>query len=694
MAYDYADNPTTENRTHTNGVTAQNYNQRRVYDELARLHDYNVSIAGVENLAARYEYNYRNELRERDQHWGGSNWLQKIDYLYNDQGWLTQINGNNLTGTNIAFPTCTTSVVNPGVTTVGQDMDQKDLFYMQLQYDNLFSGVTGSLRKDGNISQAIWRVRGRERQAYSYAYDGLQRISTASYSDISDAGIVTVSGRYNTSYTYADLRGNISTNVRNGLYLSGACYTQATLDNMTYSYTAGSNKISSIADAALAAQGGFRASSGAFTYDVNGNMISNAAKSITSITYNHLNLPINITLSGSRTIDFTYTADGIKLKKVVKTGAIVNLTQDYVSGIEYKNSVIEGIYHAEGRLYNNSGTWMREYTIKDHLGDTRIAYCDINNDGVIATPSEILQENHFDAFGYGLEGVYMNHSNPDNLYQYNGKELNNDHGIGLIDFGKRFYDPSMARFIGCDPISEKFPFATTYNYAENEPVSNIDLWGLQKFKASDGSIINGPFRNQDEANKASRAAQGLSAYGSYVGIRTQQVRAEYNIKTSSLDASDTKGRTLAKIEAREKLPAITNAFSEKLSPIENESSKISGTANKTNVKITGDANILGNAGKVMGAAAIGLSIYNIATSDDKPKAMATETGALAGGIVLGELGASGGAALGFTIGGPAGALIGSIVFGVAGSVGGSLWGAEIGNKVYKSATQSKEPQKQ
>jgi hypothetical protein len=80
-------------------------------------------------------------------------------------------------------------------------MDQKDLFYMQLQYDALFSGFAGTLRKDGNISQAIWRVRGRERQAYSYSYDGLQRISTASYSDISDAGTVTASARYNTSYT-------------------------------------------------------------------------------------------------------------------------------------------------------------------------------------------------------------------------------------------------------------------------------------------------------------------------------------------------------------------------------------------------------------------------------------------------------------------------------------------------------------
>jgi hypothetical protein len=50
-------------------------------------------------------------------------------------------------------------------------MDQKDMLYMQLQYDALFTGVAGTLRKDGNKSQAIGRVRGRERQAYSYTYD-------------------------------------------------------------------------------------------------------------------------------------------------------------------------------------------------------------------------------------------------------------------------------------------------------------------------------------------------------------------------------------------------------------------------------------------------------------------------------------------------------------------------------------------
>lgn len=51
-----------------------------------------------------------------------------LTYSYNDQGWLTTMNQASLGGTNIAFPTCTTSVVNPGVTTTGQADDTKDLF--------------------------------------------------------------------------------------------------------------------------------------------------------------------------------------------------------------------------------------------------------------------------------------------------------------------------------------------------------------------------------------------------------------------------------------------------------------------------------------------------------------------------------------------------------------------------------------
>lgn len=256
---------------------------------------------------------------------------------------------------------------------------------------------------------------------------------------------------------------------------------------MTYSYTAGTNKILTITDGAMSAQGGFRAASGGFTYDSNGNQITNAAKGITSISYNHLNLPTNITITGSKTIDFTYAADGTKLRKVVKTGATINLVQEYVNGIEYRGTAIpattlEAVYHAEGRLYNNAGSWKREYTIKDHLGNTRIAYCDLNADGVIATPSEILQENLYDPFGYGIDGVLMNHANNDNLYQYNGKELNADHGLNIYDYGARWYDAGIGRWTSIDPLADKMPEWSPFNYATNDPIQLIDPDGKSPIK--------------------------------------------------------------------------------------------------------------------------------------------------------------------------------------------------------------------
>lgn len=76
-------------------------------------------------------------------------------------------------------------------------------------------------------------------------------------------------------------------------------------------------------------------------------------------------------------------------------------------------------------------------------------------------------------------------------YQYNGKELQDEVfltlegkeiGLGYLDFGFRYYDPSIGRFTGVDPISDQFAWVSTYNYAENSPIVNIDLWGLQGVK--------------------------------------------------------------------------------------------------------------------------------------------------------------------------------------------------------------------
>lgn len=54
-----------------------------------------------------------------------------------------------------------------------------------------------------------------------------------------------------------------------------------------------------------------------YTYDANGNMAGDKNKEITSIKYNHLNLPTLITFANANSIQYFYNAAGQKVKKLV-----------------------------------------------------------------------------------------------------------------------------------------------------------------------------------------------------------------------------------------------------------------------------------------------------------------------------------------------------------------------------------------
>ena len=51
-----------------------------------------------------------------------------------------------------------------------------------------------------------------------------------------------------------------------------------------------------------------------YTYDANGNMLSDLNKDIDTIRYNVLNLPEHIHWKDGSTVDYQYTADGQKVK--------------------------------------------------------------------------------------------------------------------------------------------------------------------------------------------------------------------------------------------------------------------------------------------------------------------------------------------------------------------------------------------
>lgn len=48
-----------------------------------------------------------------------------------------------------------------------------------------------------------------------------------------------------------------------------------------------------------------------------------------------------------------------------------------------------------------------------------------------------------------------------------------------VDYGARIYDTRLGKFLSEDPFAKKFPMLSTYQYASNNPIWNIDIDGLE-----------------------------------------------------------------------------------------------------------------------------------------------------------------------------------------------------------------------
>ena len=519
--YDYAGNVLTEVRTHKTSptATALTLTSRKTYDHSGRNTNLHHQInSNSEKQLANYAYDFRDRIIDKSlgQHTGTvggvptSGFLQSLDYTYNEQNWLTGINSASaFSVSEQAIVACATNplAVGPLTASFAANPDGNDLFKMSLNYDapQTFTGqpVAPTGQRNGNISQLVWQVRGRERQAYNVTYDFLDRMLNATYMDINSAGTANTSNRYQENLTYADMRGNINTLTRNGMFKStttATCYTLGQIDNLAYTYVTGTNRLSKIADAAGTANStqrnaGFNpaaaASTATYTYDVNGNMTNDPYKSL-AISYNHLNLPTVFNFGGGKSIDILYDRGGMKLRKTVNnTGAVTLYKQDYVSGLEYRSNgsagalTLEAIYHPEGRITPNGAAFRYEYNIKDHLGNTRLTFADINNNGAVditgvATTTEILSENHYYPFGMNMGYDWMNNTaiSPDTKYQYNGKEYNDDFGLNWNDYGARWYDGSLGRWMNIDPLAEKSVNINTYSYVKSNPMLLLDRDGM------------------------------------------------------------------------------------------------------------------------------------------------------------------------------------------------------------------------
>ncbi len=277
-----------------------------------------------------------------------------------------------------------------------------------------------------------------------------------------------MSAKYKTQFA----NGNIKTLNRN-MDLGDA---QA-IDQLSYTYSG--NQILAVDDALGAnyEDYGFK-DNGYFEqeeyfYDKNGNLYKDLNKGIIDINYNHFNLPKHIRFGQNTTetkrIEYTYTADGSKLRKQTVIGETDAIKTDYLDSFIYENDEISFIQTSEGRLVpNDNGEFDYEYTLKDHLGNTRVMF---------SQTGEILQDESYYPFGMSL-GNALTYNNTDdspaNKYLYNGKELQGDFGLDWYDYGARFYDVQLGRWHVVDPLAHLYYNWSTNNYTLNNPLRYID----------------------------------------------------------------------------------------------------------------------------------------------------------------------------------------------------------------------------
>jgi len=389
--------------------------------------------------------------------------MQTVDYEYNIRGWLTKIN-------------------NPASVSANGD-----LFGMEMLYNIQNSSLQNTTAFNGNITGTIWQTVQPTGittpvttgiKSYKYAYDKLNRLLSGIFTG--NTGInenyseyIDVSSFVPGAIPY-DLNGNIKTMRRYGK--RGNVFN--TIDELTYTYDG--NRLKTVNDVVTTDNGGDfyengNAGTDEYTYDANGNLIKDDNKKILSITYNPLNLPATINKTGGNRIIYTYDASGIKLRQDYYINGTITKTTDFIGNFVYENGLPSSIVYDDGRVVytNNSRTYFSEIYLKDHLGNVRIA-CRREN-GVLKT----RQVDSYYPFGMNIKGLTLNSTdvNRPNEYLYNGKMMQDEMGLGWLDYGARFYDPQIGRFHVIDRFAEKFINTTPYQYGLNNPIANIDING-------------------------------------------------------------------------------------------------------------------------------------------------------------------------------------------------------------------------
>jgi RHS repeat-associated protein len=398
-------------------------------------------------------------------------------------------------------------------------------------------GNTGSFTSlyNGNIGAMSVNISGLQKNSpaagtlseplfYSYRYDQLNRIvSMQAYKGFNAStnqwNPVSIND-YREDVTY-DPNGNILTYNRKGAPTTGK---PEAMDQLTYSYLPNSNKLRHVKDAIGNAN--YEADidnqpDDNYQYDAIGNLIRDDKENIEEIKWTVYGKIESIKKVGGAMIEYTYDAAGNRISKKangITTVYVRDASGNVMSVYEAAGTTLQ---QKEVHLYGSSRLGMvleqtvanttvalsggygtatittfirgnKFFELSNHLGnvlttitDRKIAIDADNNGTIDYYYADIATAQDYYPFGMGMPGRKFS-GGSQYRYGFNGKENDNEvKGEGnQQDYGMRIYDTRLGRFLSVDPLTDEYPWNSTYAYAENEPVSNIDLDGLEKKKST------------------------------------------------------------------------------------------------------------------------------------------------------------------------------------------------------------------
>lgn len=446
------------------------------YDDLGRLSktekklshtQVNNGVMSLFKTVAEQEYNKLGQLKNKKLAPYYNSGLENLTYDYNIRGWMLGMNRD-----------------------YARDASSTNYFGFDLGYDKVNNNLIGGQaynnpQYNGNITGMVWKSKGNgEKRKYDFSYDAANRLMKAEFTQYTsgsfnqNAGIdfkMKMGDGIDVNSAY-DANGNIKRMQQWGLKV----FSSDQIDDLIYNYPSNSNKLAKVTDGVTSDNklGDFKDGTNAlddYTYDANGNLLSDENKKIQQIQYNHLNLPSVITVEEpngtfpytTRSISYIYDALGNKLQKIVNEQPGLDAWNEtvttYINGfvfesksrgmadpVSYTNE-LQFIGQEEGRIRFVKATtstcvpkpnrFFYDYFIKDHLGNVRTVLTDQNEAlcYIPATVEDSRQDNEIKFYNISdsrridktVAGASTFTSFENKVYRTHGGLTNEKTGLGM-----------------------------------------------------------------------------------------------------------------------------------------------------------------------------------------------------------------------------------------------------------------------